>query len=584
MKLRISSCWLVLQGLAGMSNAFAPDKCGSVACTRDFGFLNMAGGDGGDSEWAKALRESEGSGPNSFEKELKLKGLFQGKTVANPKMTANAKLVEWLQKEGDVYLEDASTWGEAPHPMAISTETVDEVTNESSGRGLLARRSVNDGDELLIIPMKLVVTKISARETMGKDALPSTINDFLAIACQLIHEKYVKGDQSFYKPYIDVLPETDEVNPTFTWSDEDLSFLKGSPVIAATQSMQMKLKREYDDLLGKEGALCDRFPDRFPREHFTYDAWEWAFTMLFSRAIRLRNVKDGETLAMVPYADLINHSAFSRAYIDARETGDWLFKNGEEEVILYADRGYRKMEQIYISYGPKSNADLLLLYGFALERNPYNSVDVTVSIAAPRSIQKTTSEDGSDVVVDPLAEEKLKFLDGSGRSKTVDFPCYADRYPIEMLQYLRLMMMTDEDVRGKDLSEFDYSKTISAANEAAVLYSVIDAVKQQLSLYPNSEEDDAAIIKDKGMFRLFSYKQRMAVRHRRNEKRLLKRTIASLEKQIRSRGLDTMDELKRAEGSTLGEILPGEAKNGGMKQRTALEERLEKMGLPVDLK
>lgn len=545
----------------------------------------MAGGDGSDSEWAKALRESEGSGPNAFEKELKLKGLFQGKGGdINPKMTANAKLVAWLEKEGDVYLKDESTWGEAPHPMAISTETVDEITNESSGRGLLARRSINDGDELLIIPIKLCLTKESAREALGKDALPSTINEFLAIACQLIHEKYVKGNQSFYKPYIDVLPEVDEVNPTFTWSDEDLSFLKGSPVIAATQSMQMKLKREYDDLLGKEGALCDRFPDRFPREHFTYEAWEWAFTMLFSRAIRLRNLKDGEALAMVPYADLINHSAFSRAYIDARETGDWLFKTGEEEVILYADRGYRKMEQIYISYGPKSNADLLLLYGFALERNPYNSVDVTVSIAAPPFAQTATSEDGTNVVADPLAEEKRNFLKASGRSNTVDFPCYADRYPTEMLQYLRLMMMTEEDTRGKDLSEFDYSKTISAANEAAVLYSVIDAVKKQLNLYPNTEEDDALIIKDKGMFRLLSYKQRMAVRHRRNEKRLLKRTIASLEKQIRNRGLDTMGELKRAEGSTLGEVLPGEAKRMGIKQRTALEERLEKMGLPVDLK
>ena len=68
--------------------------------------------------------------------------------------------------------------------------------------------------------------------------------------------------------------------------------------------------------------------------------------MLFSRAIRLRSLKEGETLAMVPYADLINHSAFSQAYIDAREGGDWLFSSGEEEVILYADRGYRKMEQV----------------------------------------------------------------------------------------------------------------------------------------------------------------------------------------------------------------------------------------------
>lgn len=36
--------------------------------------------------------------------------------------------------------------------------------------------------------------------------------------------------------------------------------------------------------------------------------------------------------------------------------------------------------QVYISYGPKSNADLLLLYGFSLDRNPYNSVDVNISL------------------------------------------------------------------------------------------------------------------------------------------------------------------------------------------------------------
>lgn len=81
-------------------------------------------------------------------------------------------------------------------------------------------------------------------------------------------------------------------------------------------------------------------------QHFTFENWEWAFTMLFSRAIRLRNLRMGESLAMVPYADLINHSCFSLAYIDAREIGDWLFKTGGEEVILYADRGYRRMEQV----------------------------------------------------------------------------------------------------------------------------------------------------------------------------------------------------------------------------------------------
>lgn len=162
--------------------------------------------------------------------------------------------------------------------------------------------------------------------------------------------------------------------------------------------------------------------------------------MLFSRAIRLRNMRQGEILAMVPYADLINHSPYSNSYIDARETGDWLFKSGDEEVILFADRGYRRMEQVYISYGPKSNAELLLLYGFALERNPFNSVDVTISLRDSRS------KDGIDILSsDPLAEEKRAFLKAVGRSNTVDFPCYADRYPTEMIEYLRLMMMTPED-------------------------------------------------------------------------------------------------------------------------------------------
>lgn len=132
------------------------------------------------------------------------------------------------------------------------------------------------------------------------------------------------------------------------------------------------------------------------------------------------------------------------------------------------------------------------------------------------------------------------------------------------------------------MNEFDYTRTISAANEASALISVVDAIQSQLKRYPNTEEQDAEIIKDKALFRLLSYNQRMAVRHRRNEKRLLKRTIAALEKQIRSRGLDGGN-LSRAEGSTLGQVLPGEEVKG-VKQRTALEDRLEKMGLPVDLK
>ena len=207
---------------------------------------------------------------------------------------------------------------------------------------------------------------------------------------------------------------------------------------------------------------------------------------------------------------------------------------------------------------------------------------MTVAIA-PRTESFVKELKDANIPVDPLAEEKIEFLESVGRESMVDFPCYADRYPVELLEFLRLMQMTPEDTRGRPLKEFDYSRTISAANEASVLRSVIEAVKRQLRKYPNTEEEDAALIKDKGMFRLLSYNQRMAIRHRRNEKRLLKRTIAALENQIRKQGLEEED-LKRAEGSTLGQLLPGDELKYGMKQKTALEDRLEKMGLPVDIR
>jgi len=133
-----------------------------------------------------------------------------------------------------------------------------------------------------------------------------------------------------------------------------------------------------------------------------------------------------------------------------------------------------------------------------------------------------------------------------------------------------------------DLSEFDYRNPVSKANEANVIRSMLVALRRQLTRYPTTDEQDAAIIKDKKLFRLLSYTQRMSVRHRRNEKRLLKKTIAALEaRQIRD-GLD-LPNLPRAEGSTLGVVLPTDEKRYGMKPRTKLEQRLEKMGMPVDI-
>lgn len=55
----------------------------------------------------------------------------------------------------------------------------------------------------------------------------------------------------------------------------------------------------------------------------------------------------GEELALVPYADLMNHNPYSNTYIDAQRSGMPLISKSEE-VAVYADRGYKKFEQVII--------------------------------------------------------------------------------------------------------------------------------------------------------------------------------------------------------------------------------------------
>mmetsp|Transcript_11894 Transcript_11894/g.17743 ORF Transcript_11894/g.17743 Transcript_11894/m.17743 type:complete len:511 (+) Transcript_11894:62-1594(+) len=423
------------------------------------------------------------------------------------RLEQNSALLNWLAENG-VWIYDKSDWGQSPHSLAVAIDTIDENENERAGRGMVANKEIKEGDELFSIPLELLMTKERSEQVFGKEIITPEMNEYIAIALLLIHEK--SKNDSFWKPYIDVLPTIEEVAPTWSWSEEDLSYMEGSPVIRATESMSLKLKREFSDL--QKSLLLPR-KDIFPEENFTFQNFQWAFSILFSRAIRLTSLKSGQAVALIPYADLINHNPFANSYVDARNEG-WLTQN--EVVSVYSDRSYKKMEQIYISYGPKSNSDLLLLYGFALDRNPFNSVEITVSLEQN----------------DPLFGEKNDFLKRAGMPLTMSFPLYNDRYPDEAFQYMRLICFekSDRDALGA-IEDVEFADKVSNQNELQVLSLIIEACERALERYPTTEEEDTALMIDRGMYSLLSKNQRMAVKHRRQEKRILKKTIAAVMKQ-----------------------------------------------------
>ena len=417
-----------------------------------------------------------------------------GNDDPNSKQAREGALVNWLNSNG-VWMSDKAGWGRAAHPLRVESDTVEDF--ELSGRGLLARKDVVQGEAIVQVPQKLLMTRRAAVEVLGKRIIPDGVGEYLAIALLLIHERE-KGTSSFWAPYIGILPTADDVGQTWLWSEEDLALLGGSGVVAATNSLRAKLRREYDSLVSDVIR-----PNGLSIEVFSWAAFEWAMSMLFSRAIDLKEV--GE-LALVPYADLLNHSPYTASYFYFNS----IPFSKEREVTLYADRAYAKNDQLLISYGQKSNSELLLLYGFVIDRNLFDEVELTVSL------------DPSDARYD----EKRAFLASQGLKTAMQFPLLIDRYSSELMQYLRLCCVTP--AMG-ELASYKYNDKISPSNERAAYQTLREGCIAALASYPESEDDDRKMMENSKMFATLSFRQRQAIKLRRNEKRILLRTIKTCE-------------------------------------------------------
>lgn len=301
--------------------------------------------------------------------------------------------------------------------------------------------------------------------------------------------------------------------PSFIWTDAELDMLRGSPSYFASKSLRKKLESEYQEL---KSRVLLKNEDKFPIEKYSVELFLWAFVMLFSRAARLSSKIGGEELALVPYADLMNHNPFSNTYIDAQTSGLPLISR-TEEVAVYSDRSYKKFEQVFINYGEKGNADLLLLYGFALDRNMFNSVDISVGLSKE----------------DPLFSRKKEYLDKSGRGvSNVRFPLQANRYPSELVDFLRLLLVEPEDLGLQPLDRIDFNEPLSPSLERRVLTSIVSICESYLDKYPTTVDEDDVLIADKALFAALSRQQRMAVKLRASEKRILQLTIVAVKDEL----------------------------------------------------
>ena len=155
---------------------------------------------------------------------------------------------------------------------------------------------------------------------------------------------------SFFQPYYDILPQSLECMPVF-WREDEIDYLRGSYLVN-------QIEERLEAVLTDYNSICMIAPEF--RELCTLEKFKWARCIVCSRNFGI-NCNGIKTAVLVPYADMLNHYR-------PRET-KWQFEDTSQCFTVVALQDINVGEQVYDSYGQKSNHRFLLNYGFSVEKN-----------------------------------------------------------------------------------------------------------------------------------------------------------------------------------------------------------------------
>lgn len=381
---------------------------------------------------------------------------------------------------------------------------------QGAGLGGTAQKDIQEGDAIMKIPANILIRNSKLKSSVFKDFEWTPSFEFEPIMVYLLLEK--ANSKSVWKPYLDVLPVNFDFHPYF-WSNEDLNELEGTGLVQVLQNNKAALQQTHEKLL--ENFVRPN-SNIFPEQLFSWDNYFWAYLTVSTRswAVKFSDMDEADYV-MVPLADFLNHDP--TAAVGGLSEDDQYF-------VINATRAYSKGEQVFDKYGPKNNFDLLLTYGFALEENADNYMQINFNLDAKNLVQG---------IVEPL----LRAVDPGYRNIKI-FP---NRVPVALLRLFRLNVMTFSEM--EKVEQALQGKAVGLENELRAYRACIRALAGLLKQYPTTVEEDAALLERTDL----SNNVRNAVVFRKGQKEIIRNAILVIGK---------MWENILIEGSLFGDVAP----------------------------
>ena len=218
-------------------------------------------------------------------------------------------------------------------------------------RGVTAKSNILKNEIIMTIPKECLISL----ETVFETSYGKKINEFMykelnspkhcLLSSFLLYEEKNKK----YKYYFDLLPKDYSNFPIF-YKNNELEYLKGSPFYAQILEKKEDIKKDYN-------KLCEHLPDF---NQFSFFKFCKARVLISSRIFGI-SINSKKTDVLVPFADLLNHKR-------PKQT-QWFYDDNLESFVIQAIDDIKEGNEIFDSYGKKTNARFLLNYGFCLEEN-----------------------------------------------------------------------------------------------------------------------------------------------------------------------------------------------------------------------
>lgn len=242
------------------------------------------------------------------------------------------------------------------------------LKNYNGCRSLHSTKRMKKGDNIMMIPLVCMMRESVSKNTPTGKRLQeirkiTTLSPHTSMALYVLEER-AKGKDSFFYPYLSILPKSYDDMPLL-FSDNEIDRLKGSLTVPMLFMRNTSIEKEYNSILKLDKELLDGI---------SLKDFKWGRTVIITRVFSCDSTDNGKDReeCLVPISDMLNHTHDVGA--------SWNYNRNVGGFVMTCTKNILKNSELYDSYGFKCNSRYFINYGFTLENNEcFNQASIFLS-------------------------------------------------------------------------------------------------------------------------------------------------------------------------------------------------------------